>query len=282
MSQFAASQNPFGPEGDSPMIVPERTSKMAISSLVCSLVCCIPVITGTLGVLLGIGALIRISSSRGRLSGRGLAIAGIVIGLLVTSAWVGGGVAASKTLNAFVSSGYSVASAAHSGDPALVRAKLSSSTTYTDEQIKAFSVQLNAKLGNLKPQPAGPLKAWGMYSRFFGSLSKGGAAQPAPGRFPGQQLQNEAPLAFDYDNGPALLLLSFDGGARSTATSGAGMFDGMLEDIAVLTIDGTVIRLSDMTVTDTPGSNPLPGSTPKQLSPSPTTPTTPARPSSEG
>ena len=61
---------------------PVRTSLLAIASLVMSLVCCLPGFP-LLGALLGIVALVAIASNAA-LAGKGLAIAGIVLGLLLT------------------------------------------------------------------------------------------------------------------------------------------------------------------------------------------------------
>jgi hypothetical protein len=55
-----------------------RTSGLAILAVASSLVFCLP-----LGVVLGIVALLRIHKSDGKLAGRGLAVAGIVLSLLL-------------------------------------------------------------------------------------------------------------------------------------------------------------------------------------------------------
>jgi len=60
---------------------PRRTSILAILSLVLGLICCIPGLP-ELGVLTGILAVVLIGSSGGRVGGRGLAIAGIFVGLV--------------------------------------------------------------------------------------------------------------------------------------------------------------------------------------------------------
>lgn len=63
---------------------PRRTSVLAIISLVLGLICCIPGLP-ELGVLTGIFAVVLIGGSGGRVGGRGLAIAGIFVGLLSTA-----------------------------------------------------------------------------------------------------------------------------------------------------------------------------------------------------
>jgi hypothetical protein len=59
-----------------------RTSALAVSSLVCSLICCLPGVP-LIGVLLGIGGIVA-TSRNPSLQGRGLAITGLVLGILLT------------------------------------------------------------------------------------------------------------------------------------------------------------------------------------------------------
>ncbi len=61
-----------------------KTSGLAIGSLVCSLICCVPVTTIP-GILLGIGAMISIGNNPAR-RGKGLAVAGILLGAIFTGA----------------------------------------------------------------------------------------------------------------------------------------------------------------------------------------------------
>ena len=75
------SQNPYAahdPLADDVYLEPKRTSIMAILSLVLSILC----LTAPLGLLFGIAALIGIGKSRGRVGGTGLAVAGLIIGLI--------------------------------------------------------------------------------------------------------------------------------------------------------------------------------------------------------
>src|SRR5690349_14731093 len=85
------AQNDFdsGDLGDAELALePQRTSILAILALICALICIIPGM-GLLAAILGISAAIGISGSRGRVGGMGLAIAGIVLGLLFSMIWVG-------------------------------------------------------------------------------------------------------------------------------------------------------------------------------------------------
>ena len=83
-------------------IVEQRTSVMAILSLVFGLLC-VPGF-GILGAIFGIAALFGISGSRGRVTGKGLAIAGLVVSLLVSALWLGAAYAGMKTWGFFKNS----------------------------------------------------------------------------------------------------------------------------------------------------------------------------------
>lgn len=80
MSQY---DNPYANVGaDHGDDIPKRTSGLAVASLVCSLVCCIPALPAV-GALLGLGSFVAIGRNV-MLRGRGLAIAGILLGILIT------------------------------------------------------------------------------------------------------------------------------------------------------------------------------------------------------
>ncbi|MCK4873388.1 MAG: DUF4190 domain-containing protein [Phycisphaerales bacterium] len=79
MTQYQANTRWMEIEDD----LPPATSKLAVWSLVCSLVFCIPFLMPVLGILLGASALAMMTSSRGRLRGTGLATSGIAISFLV-------------------------------------------------------------------------------------------------------------------------------------------------------------------------------------------------------
>jgi len=81
----------FGPQGYS-LPAGTRTSAAAITSLVCGLLLCIPVVTGLIAVVTGI---IGISATGNpAVKGRGMAIAGLILGLLSLGGWglFGGGI----------------------------------------------------------------------------------------------------------------------------------------------------------------------------------------------
>ena len=83
----------FGPQPDTGQpdppqpVVPVSTSAAAIASLVLGILGCVPVITGLLAVVLGI---VGIRSTRNPdVRGRGLAIAGLILGGVSLLGWVG-------------------------------------------------------------------------------------------------------------------------------------------------------------------------------------------------
>ncbi|MBN2561332.1 MAG: DUF4190 domain-containing protein [Phycisphaerae bacterium] len=91
MTQF--NPNPTGgPVGQPPWPPPppqaQRTSALAILSLVASLLFCIPFAAPAAGLLFGIIALVLISGSRGMVKGKGLAIAGVVVSAVMLFAHV--------------------------------------------------------------------------------------------------------------------------------------------------------------------------------------------------
>jgi hypothetical protein len=79
MSQYPGTFNQPYNEG---YAEPPKTSGLAITALVCSLIFCCP-ITTVLGVILGAIAMVTIGSAPGR-KGKGLAIAAVLLGVIFT------------------------------------------------------------------------------------------------------------------------------------------------------------------------------------------------------
>lgn len=74
------------PQPEQGFVEPPRTSGLAISSLVCSLIFCCP-LTTIIGPILGLIAFVTIGSNPNR-RGKGLAVTGIILGVVLTSGWV--------------------------------------------------------------------------------------------------------------------------------------------------------------------------------------------------
>ena len=146
MTQFEGT---FGDE----LTQPARTSGLAIGSLVCSLICCIPVTT-ILGILLGIGALVSIGGNPAR-KGKGLALSGILLGVLFT---VGQGViypkafAMGKAWWELVNRGPTNAlSAGFAGDVVGFKAAFHGpGATASDAEVQAFIDELRRRYGEFQ------------------------------------------------------------------------------------------------------------------------------------
>ena len=74
-----------------PMGVPQaspgvgrKTNGRAIASFIAGMICCIPLVSPGLAIALGIGAMKDIDASQGAQTGRGLAVAGIILGAITT------------------------------------------------------------------------------------------------------------------------------------------------------------------------------------------------------
>jgi hypothetical protein len=86
MSQYP---NPAFQPGSFQPVPPPRTSGAAIASLILGILGCVPVLTGILAVILGFVGLS--ATSKPNVGGRGLAIAGLILGLLSIVGWTGFG-----------------------------------------------------------------------------------------------------------------------------------------------------------------------------------------------
>jgi hypothetical protein len=222
------TQTPYAGSGfDDAISEPPRTSVMAILSLVFSLVgCCLPI--GLLGSLFGIFSLVGISGSQGRVTGKGLAIAGIIIGLITTGIWGGAYFAVEKGMGVYADMTGSVLADIEAGDFASARTALSPNVTFTDEQFTQFHDAYADNLGSFKGTPDGIIEL----IQTFADPAVGQGMQVVQGR------NDIIPIPGIFDQGPALMLFEFD----PTQTSGD---KPLYTDIVVILSDGTEIKLSD-------------------------------------
>jgi len=180
--------NPFDPTEETEV----KTSGLAIASLVCSLLFFCP-ITTLLGPLLGIIA-IPVISSNPRRKGMGLAVAGILIGIILTAGWGFGGYKAYQFGYQFVEvvmeGPQDALTAGSNGDLITFKASFyGPGATATDEEAQAFLDTLNTRYGSFVSSQLDEKEL----------ESRGGTVQPAPG---------EANVAFPY-------LLTFSSGQVS-------------------------------------------------------------------
>ena len=197
------SRNPYQHPMDEPGLEPvPRVSALAVSSLVFGLLCCIPV-SGLIGVILGGASLVGISRAEGRLSGRGLAITGMILGLLGTVFYIAFGVGTymfMREAQAFVQPVHAITK----GDVATARQSLSPDTAakLTDERAKAFADEVTAEIGAAQRMPKG-LGEW-----IEGYAQVGEGIQKAQEGAPPKSAA--VPLPVHFDKEVALVMVYLD------------------------------------------------------------------------
>jgi hypothetical protein len=128
---------------------PQKTSGLAIASLVCSLICCIPVIP-IIGILLGLVAMISIGGDPAK-KGKGLAIAGIILGVVITAGQgvVGYRMYAGYTIFSYAP--YAAVQPGFDGDLTAMKANFGpAGATATDQEAQAFVDELRSRYGALQ------------------------------------------------------------------------------------------------------------------------------------
>jgi uncharacterized membrane protein len=173
---------------------PERTSVMAILSLVLGILGCCTLVTAPVGVLLGIFGLFGISRSKGRVGGSGLAIGGVIVSILAMAIWLGIVFGFGGMLKMFVTqfggSTETLLVDIQNGDYDAARALLASpGADATDEDLAAFYAAYSADLGDYVGLPDG------IGELFSGYMAVGELIQPYNGR-PGYI---PLPVRFDSD-----------------------------------------------------------------------------------
>lgn len=227
MSNFSHPQESFLESEIEP-----RTSIMAVVSFVCSLICCIPILTGMLGAFLGVIALFLIGNSKGRLKGRGLAFAGVALGLLSSLAWIGLAMGMVRFLGGTVNHGTTAFEAIDAGEVDDARAVFMPSLdqSISDEQIEIFGAMVSEDYGAFV---AGPKSFW----EYFSFLRRAGQSGFAPGGQVG-----EMPIALEYENGIMLATMGMPMGSAQPAPG------RIIRDLSYQRPDGTIIWLSEIEV----------------------------------
>lgn len=146
------SENPYASDPDAQFDYyqePQRTSLLAIFSL-CSLLCCVPGI-GVLGIVLGGLALLFISGSHGRLAGKGMAVTGLIVGIMVTTIHGAIGVGVLQVYTFYTKQMVplvdTAVTAAAAGDLATVQSHFVNGEDITQEQITRFVAILEKEVG---------------------------------------------------------------------------------------------------------------------------------------
>ena len=251
------SQNPYSPNAFGTEIVePPRTSLSAIGSLVTALLCCIPG-AGILATLLGAFAIVRIGSSGGRKSGKFLAIAGIVIGLLVTAIWLGmiiGAVSIVKNFNTNIITPMTATfEQLGTGDKSGLTSLIDSKVLPADARAQAdrFWAEVTAKHGQFKSFKP---KEFGLQINPPQRSTSGSGKELAP-----------LPLPAVFANGNATVIFMLDPDKALSVFLGQAPISGIIQNIEVHGTDGSVIQL-------------LPSKPATPALPAPSAPTPPAKP----
>ena len=175
------------------MQAPPRTSALAILSLVCSLLCC----TAPLGVVFGGLAMIGIGMSGGRVKGVGLALAGLVIGIIATVVLYGGMFVAVMGLNVFAQPVGSTLAAIEQRDADTVKSAFAQSVAgaIDRDRVNDFARAMESDLGPFDAAPDGFGDWWSGYGAVFSATGqqamedaqdRSSDAVPLPMRFDGK------------------------------------------------------------------------------------------------
>ena len=131
---------------------PERTSVLAILSLVFGVLGCCGGVTSVLGIPMAIISMIGISKSKGRVGGMGLAVGGLIVGLLTLALWVGmvfgmGGMM-KVAITQFGATTEAILTDVQNGDFDAARQNLASpGNQTTDDELIAFAAAYTTDLG---------------------------------------------------------------------------------------------------------------------------------------
>lgn len=256
-TNFATAPNPyanFGPSGtgggadfDSP--VAARTSVLAISALILSILCFLPGF-GLLALLLGGAAILFISRSQGRLRGLGMAVAACVLGLVVSVVQlfvvvgaVGAANTASAALGPMLAPAQRALVAMEKKDFTNAKAEFSPTlvAAVTDERLAEFTTDYQQTLGNFKSGPQSfmdYLRGWMALGQQMGANNQNMQQQQANGAFP---------IPAEFDKGWGLLVVQFPPGfSPMPATPGAAPTPS-IENLGIAKSDGTIDWLADPT-----------------------------------
>jgi len=233
-----AENNPYANDngGFDEFNEPERTSALAVTSLVMSLLCCIPGL-GLIGSALGVVAMLGIGRSRGRVGGKGMAMAGIIIGVLMTVAWVSFAFMGMKFANQLTKGIYGATgqfmTKVEQQDFDGARVEIFGTiTSVTDEQMDAFRTAYQAEYGSFHHIP----------TDFFKEVIPA-YAEITSGMQPYQGRQDVIPIPAIFDTGTVLLIAKVDQNPKNAQPSGTGLIQIPMTDIWIVMPDGSELQL---------------------------------------
>lgn len=238
----SATFDPRGFDAETEVLEPERVSILAILGLVFGLICFIPFL-GLIGVICAIAGLIAINRSRGRLAGTGMAIAGLILGLLFTAIWGAIALGMIGFIN-MVEKGLVVplnqaVTAVESENYASARGMLSpaSQPLATDESFKLMREGYRGELGAFKSIPTG----WELVQAYTGLGPQFQSMQ----NMQGVRGRNDLiPVPAIFEKGTALLLVSADPPGSNNQKSGQE-FKFEFKNITIILPSQKVVNLID-------------------------------------
>lgn len=216
---------------------PQRLSVLAVMSLVFGCICFVPG-AGAIAVILGGAAAFFISSSNGRLRGMGLAIAGIVLGLLFTLLWIFMVIGVNSGMKQFTGSMIKPADsfmlAIDKGDFTTARTFLvpDAEKAVTDDMLRTFKDAYQADVGSYKGIPNQSMMKF---------ISAYGSVGPAMNAIQGRQ--GWMPIPAEFSNGFAVVFMGIDETAQPAQTPGGIQLP--MKNIGVGTNGGKVYWLVD-------------------------------------
>lgn len=206
-----APLDPFAPA--EPAQAGQRVSGLAVGAFITSLLCCIPGV-GVVAAVLGIGALVSIARSEGRLGGRALAFLAIVLGTLGTMLIVGILVGASWVVGA-LQPYRATMSAIEAGDVAGARAHLvGTASAVSDARLAAFREEYRRAFGGFRRFPpglGGCVRGWMAVGPGWSDVDHAQRAYPGGGF---------VPLGAEFDTGPGLVIFVMDDSGAASGLPG--------------------------------------------------------------
>lgn len=178
---------------------PERTSILAILSLVFGVLGCCGGVTSIFAVVFSIGGMFGISRSKGRVGGMGLAIGGLIVGLLTLAFYVGLYYAVNYGSKMYGSTAQTVLMEIQDGNYDAARAAMTSPMMdLSDEEFALFHDQIAAEFGQFVGMPENVI---GLVK---GYMQVGQQIQPYQGR------TGFAPMPAQFDTGWVLVIYIMD------------------------------------------------------------------------
>ncbi len=262
---------------------PQRVSGLAVASLVCGLLCCLPGV-GAVAAVLGVGGLMGISRSQGRVTGSGFAATGIALGVLGTIFWIGAAITGRNFYNGvqfrLIAPAEEFGVAIEQGDLTTARSVMSPGVTMDDAAFRAFSAKVKDKLGARQ----GLSKNWSIFETFSNRSSNQNRIEGLVKRTAQVPLPLPAQLKFEKGEAVAIAFVA-SGDFLRDFLWGNKSLRGEIVNMVLLTDDGQEIWLIDPPAVPAAGGGPsrrmdleIPDQDPELKPKAPTPPEAPGTP----